>query len=157
MQPSDTDDKTSPATCAPLDAKLLDLREAPTLIFPRPDAPTAARDALVRAGAELFAVPASPIGGLSLPDVLAELGRRDIVHLLVEGGPTLHAALFRQGLVDRVAAFVAPALVGDASAPSFVDGLGITEMSSALRLSSPRVRQLGNDLLMLGDLAPRGR
>jgi diaminohydroxyphosphoribosylaminopyrimidine deaminase/5-amino-6-(5-phosphoribosylamino)uracil reductase len=59
---------------------------------------------------------------------LFELGRRDV---LLEGGPTLAAALLRAGLVDELVAYVAPVLLG-AGAPSVAD-LGITSIADALR------------------------
>ena len=41
-------------------------------------------------------------------DALAELGRRELSSLLVEGGARLASALLEQGLIDRLALFVAP-------------------------------------------------
>ncbi len=47
-----------------------------------------------------------------LSDALARLARREIVSLVVEGGPALHGAFWRAGLVDRVELFVSPRAVG---------------------------------------------
>ena len=44
--------------------------------------------------------------------VLAELHRREVRALLVEGGAEIHGAFLAAGLVDRVAVFVAPAPAG---------------------------------------------
>jgi diaminohydroxyphosphoribosylaminopyrimidine deaminase/5-amino-6-(5-phosphoribosylamino)uracil reductase len=143
----------------PLDAAVLRTDEAPTLVYhgPLPPGLLAKRDALLAVGAALVEVPVVE-NRLSLPEVLRELGRRDVVRLLVEGGPTLHGALFAGGLVDRVALFFAPKILGDAAAPGLCDGLGVTAMSDALRVVAPRVTRLGDDLLLLGDLAePPGK
>ena len=48
-----------------------------------------------------------------LAPVLEWLGARGIVSLLVEGGPTLHAAFASEGLVDRVQLVVTPQALGD--------------------------------------------
>jgi diaminohydroxyphosphoribosylaminopyrimidine deaminase/5-amino-6-(5-phosphoribosylamino)uracil reductase len=61
--------------------------------------------ALERAGAEV-------IEAASLADGLQALAARDISTVLVEGGPTLQAALVKAGLVDRLHLIVAPHVVG---------------------------------------------
>ncbi len=60
---------------------------------------------------------------------LHDLGK---VHVFLEGGPTLAAAFVREGLVDEVVAYVAPALLGGGR--SAVGDLGRTTIADALRL-----------------------
>ncbi|MCC7104836.1 MAG: bifunctional diaminohydroxyphosphoribosylaminopyrimidine deaminase/5-amino-6-(5-phosphoribosylamino)uracil reductase RibD [Chloroflexi bacterium] len=81
---------------------------------------------------------------------LEELGRRSVLHVLVEAGGTLVAALLAHGLVDRVAAFIAPRLAGGATAPTPVGGAGAAEMASALALRSVEMERLGDDVLVMG-------
>lgn len=64
---------------------------------------------------------------------LADLHRREIRHVFLEGGPTLAAAFLRAGLVDEVVAYVAPTLVGGGR-PAVAD-LGITTLADALRFT----------------------
>lgn len=52
--------------------------------------------------------------------VLADLARRGVTRLMVEGGSTTRTAFFEAGLVDEVHFVVAPFLVGDTAAPPFV-------------------------------------
>lgn len=47
----------------------------------------------------------------NLRSVLRKLGRLGITSVLIEGGPTLLAAAFDAGLVDRVAFFYAPKVI----------------------------------------------
>lgn len=89
-------------------------------------------------------------GGLPLPEVLAELAARGVVHVLLEGGPTLAAAFLRAGLVDDVRAYVAPALLG--AGPSAVGDLGITGIDEVLRLQLVSVSRVGDDIRL--DLRP---
>ena len=89
-------------------------------------------------------------GGLALPAVLAELAARGVVHVLLEGGPSLAAAFLRAGLVDAVRAYVAPALLG-AGAPAVGD-LGITGIDGAARLQLLDVTRVGDDVRL--DLRP---
>jgi diaminohydroxyphosphoribosylaminopyrimidine deaminase/5-amino-6-(5-phosphoribosylamino)uracil reductase len=76
------------------------------------------------------------------------------VRLMVEGGPKVIHAMMQRGLVDRLAAFVAPVLVGDPAAPGISPGRTSTEMSSALRLSDVRVRRFGSDAMLEGNVRP---
>ena len=55
--------------------------------------------------------PALELGG-DLGQVLDELGRRDVVQLLVEGGATVAHDFHRAGLVDRYVLYLAPVLFG---------------------------------------------
>ena len=85
---------------------------------------SAEREAALRdAGAEVLALPGAD-GRVDLRALLQHLGGREVTGLLVEGGGTLLASLFRQGLVDKVCAFVAPVLVGGRDAPTPWDGAG---------------------------------
>lgn len=75
-------------------------------------------------------------------------------HVLLEGGPTLAAAFWRADLVDRVVAYVAPALLG--AGPAAVAGLGIGSVAGAARLRLDDVTRLGDDVRLA--LTPlRGR
>jgi 2,5-diamino-6-(ribosylamino)-4(3H)-pyrimidinone 5'-phosphate reductase len=58
----------------------------------------------------------------SAMEKLADLGIRRV---LVEGGGTLNFELLRLGLVDEVHVFVAPLVLGGASAPTLADGSGL--------------------------------
>lgn len=124
---------------------------APTWIFHASGADAERYAALRRAGAELIEVPREE-GGLALDAVLSELARRDVVRLLVEGGPTLHGALLDRGLVDHVAVFVAPRLLNDAGALPLSIGRPRERMIEALSLRQTSVRKLGDDVLIEGPL-----
>ncbi len=102
-------------------------------------------------GHEVLCLPADPTG-VDLTALLRALGQREVTSLLVEGGSTLLGSFFDQGLVDRVVAFVAPVLVGGASAPSPLAGKGLPLMADAPRLRRVTVRRLGHDVMISGYL-----
>lgn len=71
---------------------------------------------LQNAGAELISL--KPHGGkLELDAVMKELGRRDILSVLLEAGPRLNAAALEAACVHKLVLFYAPKLVGNAGVP----------------------------------------
>src|SRR5688500_16259002 len=63
-------------------------------------------------GVERVTVPTDKKGLLSLPHVLAELDRRGLRRLMVEGGPHVLSNFIEQRLVDELTIYIAPSLVG---------------------------------------------
>lgn len=102
--------------------------------------------------AEVVKLPATAEGRVSLPDLLDDLGKRNLISVLVEGGGEVHAAMFKEGLVDKVCAYVAPKLVGGRDAPGPLGGNGIEKLMDATRLNSLDVTRLGDDLLITADV-----
>ena len=113
-------------------------------------------DALSAAGAEVLELPAAAEGGIDLGALLEALGKRGVVDLLVEGGERVLGSLFDAGLVDRVASFIAPRVIGGTSSPTPVGGRGADSMSRVLNLRNVRVRRLDEDILVVGYPAAGG-
>jgi diaminohydroxyphosphoribosylaminopyrimidine deaminase/5-amino-6-(5-phosphoribosylamino)uracil reductase len=93
-------------------------------------------------------------GRVDLRAMLAELHRREVRSLLVEGGAEVNGAFLAAGLVDRVAVFMALVLLGGRGATPAVGGPGLA-LANALRLRDVAVRSVGADLLLEGDVAVR--
>jgi 2,5-diamino-6-(ribosylamino)-4(3H)-pyrimidinone 5'-phosphate reductase len=85
---------------------------------------------------------------------LEKLADRGIRRLLVEGGGTLNFELLRLGLVDEVRVFVAPLLLGGASAPTLADGAGLAR-EHAIKLRPTDVEQWQDGGLMLRYMVDR--
>jgi len=124
----------------PLDSRLLaSLDQAPVLVVAGPDADRGRTGALREAGAEILlaggATPADRIGV-----ALAELGRRGLTGLFLEGGRTLAAAFAAAGQVDESRTFVAPM---DLGGPEPVD-LGLARLSGLETREEP----VGEDTLI---------
>jgi len=83
----------------------------PTVIVTRDSAPDAAKPLRDR-GVEIIAAP-------NLGDALRALRSIDIRSLLVEGGPKLAGSFISEGLVDRLALFEAPVMLGEAAPAAF--------------------------------------
>ena len=91
-----------------------------------------------------------PDGRVRPSQLLAELGRRPLISVLVESGGTLLASLVEQRLVDEVAAFIAPRLVGGVDAPGPIGGRGVEDMGAALDLVDVTYQKVGRDVLVRG-------
>jgi diaminohydroxyphosphoribosylaminopyrimidine deaminase / 5-amino-6-(5-phosphoribosylamino)uracil reductase len=113
--------------------------EGAVAVVCRPGAPGIA----VLAAAGVEAIEANDPG-----QALAELGRRGVATVLLEGGPTLASALRREGLVDRLALFVAPLVLG--AGRNALEGWPVSRLGEGeLELTS---RPVGPDTLLVADV-----
>ncbi|MCG5212385.1 bifunctional diaminohydroxyphosphoribosylaminopyrimidine deaminase/5-amino-6-(5-phosphoribosylamino)uracil reductase RibD [Streptosporangium sp. KLBMP 9127] len=120
--------------------------EAPTLL-------AVAEDATVPEGrAEILRLPRVPYG-LDLHALLAELRRREIVGVLLEGGATLAGSFMREGLIDRVVGYLAPALLGAGAAA--LGPAGVRTIGETHRLVYEDVTPVGPDLRVVARLASK--
>lgn len=106
-------------------------------------------------GCEVIPLPASDTG-LSIDAVLAELGRRRMTNVLVEGGAGVLGAFLDAGVADEVHVFVAPKIVGGDNALSPIGGTGIARIADALDLVELTATPSGTDFYFHG-LAARYR
>jgi diaminohydroxyphosphoribosylaminopyrimidine deaminase/5-amino-6-(5-phosphoribosylamino)uracil reductase len=143
----------------PLSAKLVtSARQQATLLLHLESASARRQQQLRAAGVELAVVKAAGKGrGIDLVSALVELARRQVVSLLVEGGARVHGALLDAELVDRVAVFIAPCLLGDAHGLPLAAGQKPRTLADAFRLVEPELLSLGDDVLVRGALASAGR
>jgi diaminohydroxyphosphoribosylaminopyrimidine deaminase/5-amino-6-(5-phosphoribosylamino)uracil reductase len=102
----------------PLRSRLVRTAKNDVVVFAAANASSRRARALTRAGVEVVKVRCHPerSGGslilLDLRAILDELGRRPILSLMLEPGPTLHQGALDAGIVDKVRFFYAPILVG---------------------------------------------
>jgi diaminohydroxyphosphoribosylaminopyrimidine deaminase/5-amino-6-(5-phosphoribosylamino)uracil reductase len=87
------------------------------------------------------------ITNLGLSDLLDDLGKREILQLLVEGGPTLHASFLAENLVDRLLIYQGSLLLGDSGTP-FTKGLSIPTLSSGLKPKLDSVQHFDQTILI---------
>ncbi len=106
--------------------------------------------ALLEAGVRVMALPAGAGGKVAMRALLEGLGRLGVNEVLCEGGAGLAAALLAEGVVDEVAVFVAPKLVGGMGATGPVGGKGAETMSGALGVKVKEWFSVGDDILVKG-------
>ena len=95
---------------------------------------------LQNAGVELAQVKRGR-DGLDLGAAIKELGRRDVLGVLLEAGPGLNGAALSAGLVNKLVLFYAPKIAGDSRVPFVKSG------AKALPPMRVRcIRQIGPDI-----------
>lgn len=90
---------------------------------------------------------------VSLIDLMKEFGRRGWAKVLIEGGAHLGAAALTAGVVDRVAFFIAPRIIGG-GLPA-IEGLRAGKVSESTALHDLVARRVGADWLLEADVRPR--
>jgi diaminohydroxyphosphoribosylaminopyrimidine deaminase / 5-amino-6-(5-phosphoribosylamino)uracil reductase len=124
---------------------------ATTIAMPVPQ-----RRRLEAQGVWVWEMAATENGRVCLPHLLEQLGRQQVLSLLVEGGSQVLGAFFDAGLVQEVQAFLAPILIGGQSAPGPLSGCGAATLNDAWRLDNVCMKRLGDDLLYQGQVASGG-
>ena len=130
----------------PLLSKLVrGVAAAPLWLVHRNGADPLRKRALQDVGARLFEVPGGA-SGVDLPAALTALAQAGLTRVLAEGGGTLAAGLLRDDLVDRLAWFHAPAIIGGDGWPA-AQGFGVTTLSAMPRFTPVRQERWGDDML----------
>lgn len=106
---------------------------------------------LQKAGVEVVRARAAR-GRIDLPAVLAELGRREILSLVVEAGPGLNGAFLEAGLVHKLFLFYAPKFAGTGGVP-------LVRLAAPLEviLEDARLHRFGPDFALEARLTHRVR
>lgn len=130
----------------PLTARLVaDARRVPIWIVTLRGGDAPRREAFLACGVELIEVDAAA-GGVDLAAAMQALGARGLTRVLVEGGAVLAATLLRADLVDRIAWFRAPSLIGGDGLPA-VSGFGLERLADAPRFVRAAIEWVGDDVL----------
>lgn len=98
---------------------------------------------------EMLALPTGD-GHPDLTALAKLLGDRGCCDVLIEAGGTLAGAFVASGLVDRVAAFIGPVIIGGEGAPGPVGGMGFERLADSLKLEDLKHRSVGDDILVTG-------
>jgi len=120
----------------------------PVCLLHGPLAPLKARQAWADQGAELIEVACDPSGKINVTVALQALGLKGLTRILCEGGGTLAASMLCAQLVDDLALFSAGVLIGGDGQAALAP-LGITDISTAPRLTLRKTRQVGTDFFSL--------
>ncbi|MDR0361206.1 MAG: dihydrofolate reductase family protein, partial [Planctomycetota bacterium] len=107
---------------------------------------------LARAGAKILSVPGRGDGRVAATHLMTALSEKGVNVVLCEGGSSVAAGLLAEGMVDEIAVFVAPKLLG-AGLPPIAD-LGLARMAQALPVEVRECVSVGHDILIRGLVRP---
>ena len=131
----------------PLGARLIgSIDQAPLVVIVSPAAPAERVQALRKAGAELIVCDGTPPARVAA--ALAEFGRRRIISLLLEGGPTLAGSFLDAGEIDELRLFIAPLVLGGAGARPLAAGEGAARIADATPALAMEAERSGEDILI---------
>lgn len=132
----------------PLTSRLVcTARDAPVWVMARQGGvdPVRAR-AFADAGVTVIEGPADGGGYVDLTAALAEMARRGLTRVLVEGGAHVAASLVRQDRVDRIEWFRAATIIGGDGIPALV-GFGVDRLEQAAGFMRVGVQRVGDDMV----------
>ena len=131
----------------PLDSRLASTRSQGDIIVfcgrrPNPDR----RRTLEETGIEV--IPTSGAGArVPFAPVLEELGRRQVVGLLIEGGGEINFEALHGQVIDKLVCFLAPRILGGQAVPMF-GGAGFPRLDQAPPLAFSGIERIGPDLMI---------
>jgi diaminohydroxyphosphoribosylaminopyrimidine deaminase/5-amino-6-(5-phosphoribosylamino)uracil reductase len=103
-------------------------------------------EALEDAGVVLVPVAAGANGRISVTNSLEALGEVGLTRLMVEGGGKLAASFLAEGLVDRLALFRGPSIIGGEGIAA-IGALGLQRVADAPEFELTDLRKIGPDTL----------
>jgi diaminohydroxyphosphoribosylaminopyrimidine deaminase/5-amino-6-(5-phosphoribosylamino)uracil reductase len=127
-------------------ARIVQTADDDLLVFTRKRADGRRIRALKKAGVEVFGAD-SFMGQINLETVLAELGRREVLSVLLESGPTLNGAALAAGIVHKLFLFYAPRISGETRVP-----FAIAPNLKLPPLQRVRTQEFGADIALEGYL-----
>jgi len=120
----------------------------PTIVYhSRADGRRAAE--LKKMGVILRRIRRNAGGLIDIRRVLDDLASRVVMHLFVEGGSAVASSFLEAGLVDRLAVFVAPRVMGDQSGIGSFANIDVNRLDKCYAFRIDRTARVGRDLLAI--------
>ncbi len=139
----------------PPTAKLLQQTKRQAIIATLPDASSEREFMLVQAGARVVRLPEAPGGGIRLTDLFCWLSAQQVKSLMIEGGSKVISSVLAQCLGDQLVLTIAPKFFGQNGVRA-VATLNCVRSLSTPCMTNVTFEQLGDDLVLWGNLAPAG-
>lgn len=79
-------------------------------------------------------------------DILKEIGKLGIDSIILEGGSYLISKAFKENIIDGGEIFIAPKIIGDNSAVSFVQSFNFENINDIFKLPNPKFNIYGDNI-----------
>jgi diaminohydroxyphosphoribosylaminopyrimidine deaminase / 5-amino-6-(5-phosphoribosylamino)uracil reductase len=136
----------------PLDSRLVKgVADLPLIVVCSRAASRTSVQALESAGVDVI-VATGENEAARVQHALDELGAREIQSLLLEGGPHLVGAFLEAGEIDEARIFIAPLLIGGATAKTAVEGIGVGAIAAGSRALAVETERIEDDVLIIARL-----
>jgi diaminohydroxyphosphoribosylaminopyrimidine deaminase / 5-amino-6-(5-phosphoribosylamino)uracil reductase len=120
-------------------------QDRPTWVFCAAGAEQRRIEGLTKRGVTVIEANADADGRPAVADILTRLAERGITRVLVEGGGRLAATFLKAGMVDRLAWFRAPGIIGADGIPAIAN-VGIGSLTDAFGFKRTSATVVGNDV-----------
>lgn len=90
--------------------------------------------------------------GIPLKELMEELGERGVDSVLLEGGAELNASALKEGIVNRVQAYIAPTLFGGKEGKTPIGGMGVFQVEQGIHLKEVTIKKIGRDYVIEGEV-----
>ncbi len=121
-----------------------------TIIATTSRAPAGRITAIKKLGVEVLVVKKERNGSVSLSSLLKELGKREIMSVLVEGGSEIITSLLKANLVDKMIIPISPKIIGKGL--EAIGDLNINKIKNSIKFSSFKTMKKGDDLIFEGTI-----
>ena len=121
-----------------------------TIIATTSNTPARKITAIKKLGVEVLVVRKERNGKVSFSSLLKELGKREIMSVLVEGGSGMITALLKVNLVDKMIIPISPRILGKGL--EAIGDLNINKIRNAIKFSSFKTMKKGDDLIFEGTI-----
>ncbi len=109
------------------------------------------KERLEEMGHTVWAIESDVTGRADVKELLQRLGAEKITSVLLEGGGGIYAMFMESRQVDKIAAMVAPKMVGGQGV-DWLPNFGIPKLKDALQLQNVEMQIFGDNVLMEGTL-----
>lgn len=138
----------------PLDARLLQAGSTPGVITATTEAISKTKQAALEARGAIVLKCGENGARVNWSELLKKLYERGITSILIEGGASVASSALRENVVDKIAWFIAPILIG--TGRDALQEYSQPRLADAPRLHNLQIEQLGDDVMWSGYLKAEG-